>query len=125
MTAMTRLEASTGTNSQADASRTAYCKDVPSLDDPYTMLFNFMDEDYLRVVKSLPVMTAVQWRTGAFLTAVSMDYYGTETHWQTILLYNGYWEQSRIPAGATINIPDVSSLRSRLQESKRGQVTRI
>jgi nucleoid-associated protein YgaU len=122
---MTKLEASTSTHGKADASRTAYCADVPALDDPSTLLFDFMNEAYIRVVQSLPVLGAVEWRRGGMMTAVSFDYYNTETHWQTIMLYNGFWEQSKIPPGTTINIPDVSSLKSRLQESKRGQVTRI
>jgi nucleoid-associated protein YgaU len=125
MTAMTRLEASTSTNGKADASRTAYCPDVPAIDDPSTLLFDFMSEAYLRAVQSLPVLGAVQWKRGGMMTALSYDYYGTETHYQTIMIYNGFWDQSKIPPGTTINIPNVSGLRAKLQESRRGQVTRI
>lgn len=125
MTAMTRLEASTSTHGQADASRTSYCKDVSAIDDASVKLFDFMDPTYIRAVKSLPVKGAVEWQKGALLTSLSMDYYSTETHHQTILLYNGYISESHIPAGATINIPDVSGLRARLSSSKRGSVVRI
>jgi hypothetical protein len=125
MTAMTRQEAATSTFGKADASRTAYCKDVVSTIDPNDTLFDFLDHDYLRALNSLPVLGAVKWERGASLTSLSMDYYGTDTHWQTILAYNGYIAASRIPPGAIVNLPNVTGLKAKLQASKRGTVTRI
>ena len=125
MTAMTALEAGTTLGARQGASRTAYQPDVQALDNPDVVLFDFMDAAYIKAVQSLPVLTAVQWNVGASLPAVALDFCGTDTHWQTILLYNGYVAPSKIPPGATVNIPDVSRLKTKLQASKKGTVTRV
>ena len=125
MTAMTKVEASTSTFGRADASRTAYCKDVAAIDDQYLLLFDFMDPVYIRVVQNLPTKGAVKWKKGGVLSSLSYDYYGTTTYETLILLYNGYIAASKIPAGAVINIPDVSSLKASLQASNKGKVVRI
>lgn len=125
MTAMTALEAGTTLGAKQGSSRTTYQPDVRAIDDPDTILFDFMDSAYIKAVQSLPALTGVQWNKGASMPAVALDYCGSTTHWQTILIYNGYIASSKIPPGATINIPDVSRLKTKLQASKKGTVTRI
>lgn len=125
MSAMTTLEANTTNGAKVGASRTTYQPEVAAMDDPDVLLFDFMDATYLKAVQNLPVLTAVEWRKGASLPAVALDYCGSTTHYQTILIYNGYIASCKIPPGATLNIPDVSLLKPKLQRSNRGQVVRI
>ncbi len=125
MTAMTALEAGTTLGAKQGASRTSYQPDVQAIDDPNVILFDFMDPAYIRAVHGLPALTGVKWVKGMSLPAVALDFCGTTTHWQTILLYNGYIASSKIPAGATLNIPDVSRLKTKLQATKKGTVTRV
>jgi hypothetical protein len=125
MTAMTNAEAATTTFGDPASSRTAYCKDVISVDDSTETLFDFMDIDYHRAVMSLPTKGAVEWRKNASLASLSYDYYRKTGYWQLILLYNGFISASHIPSGATVNIPDISTLKSTLQASKKGQVVRF
>lgn len=125
MTAMTQLEASIVSTARAGASRTAYCPDVPSLDEPDELLFDFLDHAFIRAVHTLPTIGAVKWNRGGSLTALSYDYYTTVSYGPVILLYNGYISPGHIPAGATINIPDVSTLKTKLQRTKKGTITRV
>ena|ERR1700740_326567 len=125
MTAMTNQEATTSSLATPAASRTTYCPDVSAIDDPNVMLFDFMDHSFIRAVYALPIISAVEWISGANLTAVSYDFYSYTNYCSIILLYNGYISESHIPHGATLNIPDVSGLKASLTVSNRGKVTRI
>lgn len=125
MTKMTALEAATSSFASVDVSRTAFCKDVPAFDNDSELLFDFMDIAFIRAVSRLPVLRAVKWRSKASMTSLSYDCYRVTNAGPIILLFNGFISESTIPPGATVNIPDISSLKARLSAPNRGKVTRI
>lgn len=48
------------------------------------------------------------------ITTISYNYYGTTSGWWIILAYNGYMHQDEIPAGASLDIPDLDTIKSNL-----------
>lgn len=123
MAVLTQQDIASTTTTQANACRVAVFPEIVYEDGE--LVLDFMDSTTIRLIHDLPVLTAIEWRKGLSLPAVSLDFYNTISWAWILLLYNGFTHPSNIPAGATVNLPDVTSLRKRARRDKNGSVVTI
>lgn len=123
MARLTQQDVASTTATQPEAARVAFFADVVDMDGELTI--DIMDSTVINAIHDLPAVGAIIWRKGISLPAVSLDAYGTPSwHW-ILLTYNGFITKKHIPVGATLNLPDVSLLRKRLNLDRNGSVATI
>lgn len=124
MASLTPREAATATHSNKNAVRSAFFGAAETVDGDET-LTNIVDSRLIRLIHNLPVLEAISWRRNLSLSAVSFDFYNTIDWDWLLLMYNGFVSPSHIPVGATLNIPDVTTLRPLLQGRRAGNTVTI